>query len=163
MHDPQTILFSHVKPGMTVMDFGCAMGFFTIPMARMVGPAGRVIALDIQPKMLRAMQRRAARAKLSDRITAHPCDPARLGLDNLAGSLDFILAFYVMHETPDASRTLIELASLLKVGGSLLLAEPKGHVSDTEFQQTLDAAGQAGLAINSRPQIARSYTAVLKN
>ena len=51
-HDPQKILKSYVKTGMTVLDFGCGPGVFSIPIAKMVGPSGRVIAADLQPGML---------------------------------------------------------------------------------------------------------------
>jgi hypothetical protein len=58
-NNPQKILAGHVKPGMTVLEPGPGMGFFTIELARMVGGRGRVIAVDIQPKMLDGLKRKA--------------------------------------------------------------------------------------------------------
>ena len=49
LENPDRLLGPFVRPGMTVLEPGCAMGFFTLPLARMVGATGRVIAVDIQP------------------------------------------------------------------------------------------------------------------
>ena len=46
--NPDTILGPLVEPGMTVVDVGCAMGFFSLPLARMVGESGRVLCVDVQ-------------------------------------------------------------------------------------------------------------------
>jgi 2-polyprenyl-3-methyl-5-hydroxy-6-metoxy-1,4-benzoquinol methylase len=58
--DPVGILSSYVHESMTVLEPGPGMGFFTIPLARLVGNAGRVIAVDMQPKMIKGLKRRAA-------------------------------------------------------------------------------------------------------
>ena len=58
IHDPEMIVGPYVKPGMTVMDVGCGMRLFSIPMARMVGDEGRVIAVDLRQKMLGSGQGR---------------------------------------------------------------------------------------------------------
>src|SRR5437867_3779272 len=57
MHNPHTILAPYVNKGMTVLDFGSAMGFFSIPLAQMVGPAGKVICVDMQEKMLERLKK----------------------------------------------------------------------------------------------------------
>lgn len=62
LHNAEKILGPYVKPGMTVMDVGCGMGFFSIAMAQMVGDQGRVIAADLQEKMLDVLRRRAEKA-----------------------------------------------------------------------------------------------------
>jgi len=63
-HNPRKILAPHVRPGMTVLDLGPGMASFTLDLARFAGPAGRVIAVDIQPRMLREVEKRAAKAGL---------------------------------------------------------------------------------------------------
>src|SRR5262249_31016445 len=50
---------AHLQPGMTVLDIGCGPGRLTIPAARQVGPTGKVVALDLQPGMLRRAQEKA--------------------------------------------------------------------------------------------------------
>ena len=52
IHNPQRILSPYIKQGMTVLDAGCGMGYFSIGMAKMVGDSGKVIAVDLQQKML---------------------------------------------------------------------------------------------------------------
>ena len=51
LEEPEKLIGPFVKEGMTVVDYGCGMGFFTLPMARLVGPGGKVIAVDVQEKM----------------------------------------------------------------------------------------------------------------
>ena len=52
------VIIQHLglQPGMTVLDIGCCPGRLTIPVARQVGPHGDVVAMDIQPGMLRRAQ-----------------------------------------------------------------------------------------------------------
>ncbi len=63
--NPEALLTPYVREGMTVLEPGPGMGFFTLPLARMVGPAGRVVAVDIQARMLDALERRARKAGLT--------------------------------------------------------------------------------------------------
>jgi ubiquinone/menaquinone biosynthesis C-methylase UbiE len=161
LHDPQRILAPFVRPGMTVLDIGCAMGFFTLPMAELVGEHGRVIAVDVQERMLAALQKRAAKAGLSGRITSRLAGPEGLGLDDFAAQVDFAMAFAVIHEVPDAAALFRELIRLLRVGGRCLVAEPKGHVRRPAFEQTLAAAREAGFLVEPGPRIGQSHSAVM--
>ena len=79
-HHPETILADHVRPGMTAMDFGCGMGLFAIAMARLAGENGRVIAVDLQQKMLDVASRRAERAGVLERMTFHRCEAKSIGV-----------------------------------------------------------------------------------
>jgi 2-polyprenyl-3-methyl-5-hydroxy-6-metoxy-1,4-benzoquinol methylase len=54
--DPERILGSFVRDGMTVADIGCGMGYFSVAMAKMVGPGGRVLSVDLQEKMLQYLE-----------------------------------------------------------------------------------------------------------
>ena len=101
IHDPARILTPYVKPGMTALDFGCGMGMFAIAMAKLVGNEGRVIAVDLQPRMLDVVQNRARKADVGDRIRVHRCEANSIGL---AEPVDFVLAFYSAHEVPDQRR-----------------------------------------------------------
>ena len=67
-HNPQRILGPYVKEGMIVMDYGCAMGYFSIPLARMTGAKGTVYCVDIQEKMLAKLQKRAVKYNVSNVI-----------------------------------------------------------------------------------------------
>ncbi len=159
--DPVRLLAPYVREGMTVLEPGPGMGFFTLELARLVGPSGRVVAPEIQPQMIAGLKRRAARAGLADRVEARNASPDSLGVDDLAGKVDFALAYAVVHEIPDTARFFKETAAALKLGGRLLLAEPSGHVKPADFDAELALAGQSGLKAAERPAIRRCHGALL--
>jgi tRNA A58 N-methylase Trm61 len=159
--DPAQILAPYVRPGMTVLEPGPGMGFFTLELARLVGPTGRVMAVDIQSRMLDGLRRRAVKAGLGDRVTTRLVQPDGLSVSDLAGQVDFVLAFALVHELPNARTFFSDAATSLKPGGALLLAEPTGHVSADAFEDELRAAVAAGLAVQERPSIRRSRAALL--
>jgi ubiquinone/menaquinone biosynthesis C-methylase UbiE len=92
MQSPERLLAPFVREGMTVLEPGPGMGFFTLPLARMVGSKGRVVAVDIQAKMLENLWRRAVKAGLAERIETRLAKPETLGLDDLRSAADFVLA-----------------------------------------------------------------------
>jgi ubiquinone/menaquinone biosynthesis C-methylase UbiE len=161
-HNSLKILEPHVAPGMRVLDVGPGMGFFSLPMARLVGPSGRVICVDIQEKMLGALMRRARRAHLADRIETRACDAKSLGIADLAGGIDFVLAFAVVHEIGDATRFFNEIRVVLKPRGRALFAEPRGHVSERSFQESLSAAKGNGFREVAPLKIRGSQAAILE-
>jgi len=130
-------------------------------MAQIVGPGGKVICVDAQPKMLSVLRRRAAGARFAERIETHLSDGNSIGLKGYDNRFDFALAFAVMHEVEDQARILGEIHELLKDGAPLLLAEPRGHVSISEFERTLALALKAGFADTSHPEIRLSHAAIL--
>lgn len=145
-----------------MLEPGPGMGFFTIPLAKLVGASGRVVAVDLQPKMIARLQRRAARANVQNRIDARMVAPDTMGLDDLAGKVDFTLAFAVVHEFPDPTRFFGELGRASKPGAQILLAEPRGHVNELSFGDELKAAAAAGFELVSRLEIRRSHAALLR-
>ncbi|MDR3748853.1 MAG: class I SAM-dependent methyltransferase [Acidobacteriota bacterium] len=147
---------------MTVLEPGPGMGYFTLELARLVGASGRVVAVDVQPKMIARLQRRAAKAGLDGRLEVRVAPAESMGLADLQSSVDFTLAFAVVHEFPDATRFFAEVAAASKTGASLLLAEPKGHVKQAAFEAELDAAAKAGLKVAERPAIRRCHAALLE-
>jgi ubiquinone/menaquinone biosynthesis C-methylase UbiE len=159
LHNPPAILARYLTPGMTALEPGPGMGFFTLEMARLVGPTGRVIAVDIQEKMLAALRRRAEKAGLADRIEARLAPPESLAVADLQGQVDFVLGFWTVHELPDLARFFAEAAAALKPGGRLLAVEPRQHVTETEFADQMKAAETAGFRVESRPEIHWSYAA----
>ncbi len=161
LQDPAAILAPFVREGTTVLEPGPGMGFFTLEAARRVGPRGRVVAVDLQPRMLAALRRRAARAGLGDRIDAREARLDTLGVGDLAGKVDLVLALLVVHEFPDAGRFFAEVRAALAPGGRVLVAEPAGHVTAAAFEETMAAAARAGLRRSPGPRVWRSRTAVL--
>ncbi|HSQ34953.1 MAG TPA: class I SAM-dependent methyltransferase [Candidatus Binatia bacterium] len=156
--NPKRILRPFVSAGMAVLDFGCGPGFFTLEMARRVGPEGRVTTVDLQQGMLDKARAKLAQAGIADRVTFQLCRADAIGL---AGVFDFILVFHVLHEVPGQAGFLRELQGLLKPQGRVLLAEPGFHVSRTEFQGSIDNMKQAGFEVGPGPRILFSRTVVL--
>lgn len=137
-------------------------GFFTLEIARLVGPSGRVIAVDVQPRMIEGLKRRARRAGLFERIDARVAPASSMALDGLESTVDFTFAFAVVHELTSAAHFFAEAAGAMKSGANLLLAEPAGHVNEAEFAKQLAAAAENGLRIFDRPSIGRCAAALLQ-
>ncbi len=157
---PEIILAPYVQPGMSVLDVGCAMGFFTLPLARMVGDSGKVIAVDLQERMIKSLLRRARRRGLTERIETRICPADSLGIDDLAGQIDFTLAFAVVHEIPDPVGLMADLYRALKPDGRLLVSEPTDHVKPDAFETTVKITQAAGFTLLDRPEIKRGISAV---
>ncbi len=157
-HNPKTLLGPYVRPRSTAVDVGAGMGYFSIPLARLVGAAGHVTAIDVQSKMLSALAARARRRGVSERISPYLASGGSLGHHPQA---DFILAFWMVHEVPDQPVFLKEIFDLLKPDGLFLLAEPRAHVTEKDFLRTLQTADEVGLAVKDKPKIRFSRTALL--
>jgi ubiquinone/menaquinone biosynthesis C-methylase UbiE len=153
IHNPEKILREWIAPGQTAIDIGCGMGYFSLPMARLVGDTGRVIAADLQDQMLHQLQRRAVQAGLQSRIQPHRCQPDTLAISEPA---DFVLTFWMVHEVRDKTAFLQEIRNLLKPTAHYLLVEPKLHVGATDFQKTVDIAYGIGLNPVAQPKIGLS-------
>jgi ubiquinone/menaquinone biosynthesis C-methylase UbiE len=128
-------------------------------MARMVGETGKVIAVDVQDEMLQMVKQKAVKEGLDSRVITHKSEPDRIGI---SVKVDFALAFYMVHEVPNAKGFLKEIASLLKSDGKLLIVEPLFHVSASSFKNTLDTARSAGLKSISEPGIRFSRSVLLQ-
>ncbi len=141
-HDPFRILGELIKEGCTAADIGCGPGYFTLPMAKMVGSSGSVLAVDVQKGMLDLLRRNAQKAGLKDRIFFHHCQPESLRIEE---KVDFILAFWMVHEVANINSLFQDIASMLKPDGLFLMAEPKIHLSRKKFRMEVEAAVTAGM------------------
>jgi ubiquinone/menaquinone biosynthesis C-methylase UbiE len=159
VHDPGTIFASLVTEGMTVLDLGCGMGYFSIGLAGMVGESGRVIAGDLQEKMLSILRRRAEKAGVGGRIVTHRCRADNLELHD---PVDFALGFWMVHETPDAEMFFRQVASVMKRDARLLIAEPAFHVTAGDFRNIVERAVTAGLRRQKAPRVRLSRTALFE-
>lgn len=160
--DPLPVIKPYIHEGMTVLEPGPGMGFLTLPLAKLVGSSGRVVAVDVQPKMIAGLKRRATKAQVLDRIDARLCQAETMGLDDLAGKVDFTLAFAMVHELPSPPSFFAEISRASKAHAKLLLAEPRGHVNEAAFNTELRDASGAGLEVVQRLAIKRSHAALLE-
>jgi SAM-dependent methyltransferase len=159
--NPAAMLDDYVHPGMTVLEPGPGMGFFTPELLRLAGASGRVVAVDVQPKMIERLKQ-AAKAGLLSRLDVRLASPESMVLTDLSTSVDFTLAFAVVHEFPDAREFFRQVAAVSKPWASLLLAEPPGHVKSAKFESELSAAFESGFRLHSCPSVPRSHAALLQ-
>jgi SAM-dependent methyltransferase len=118
----------------------------------------KVLAGHVRP----GMRRRAAKAGVLDRLDARLATADSLGLTDLAGVVDFTLAFAMVHELGVAAGFFREVARASKPGARLLLVEPVGNVTASLFDAELRAAREAGFEPVESPSVRRSRTALLE-
>lgn len=157
LQDPEEIIKSYVREGSIALDIGCGMGYFTIPLARLVGEKGQVIATDIQEQMLSALQRRAKGAGLERRIVLQLNAQDSLKIDRKA---DFALAFWMVHEVPDRVHFFEQINFILKPGALFLLVEPTIHVDRKMYEETVRTAQEVGFILRGNPHIFLSRAAL---
>jgi ubiquinone/menaquinone biosynthesis C-methylase UbiE len=157
--NPRKILAPYVAEGMTALDVGCGPGFFSIDLARLVGPRGRVIAADLQQGMLDKVRDKIKGTDLEQRMHLVKCGQDSI---NVSESVDFILTFFMVHEVPDQPGFFRQLYPLLRPEGKYLLVEPKlFHVSQAQFRDTLRYAQDVGFVVAPGPKLPFSWSALL--
>jgi len=146
---------------MTVLEPGCGMGYFSLPLARIVGAEGRVVCVDLQRRMIDGLRRRARKAGVLDRIETAVCVSGDLGIGEWAGRIDLALVIHVLHEGPDTDRFLRQIHAALRPGGSLVIIEPKGHVTPEHFEAALTLAEAAGFSRDVQAPATKALRATL--
>ncbi|MFC2060992.1 class I SAM-dependent methyltransferase [Elusimicrobiota bacterium] len=150
LQNPRRILEPYIKEGMTVLDLGCGPGFFAVEMAEMVGKSGRVIASDLQEGMLQKLRDKIQGTEAGERIKLHKCEEDKIGISE---NVDFILAFYMIHEVLNQEELFKEMKSILKPKGQVLIVEPKLlHVSKKAFEETIKRAENIGFELIEKPK-----------
>ena len=161
LQNPQKILSPYVRDGMKVLDIGCGPGFFSIELAKMVGKSGKVFSVDLQEGMLQKIRNKIAGTSLEEIIELVKCERDNI---NVREKVDFILAFYMVHEVPNKDRLFGELKNILNEKGEFLIVEPKlFHVSKKEFGLTIDKAERIGFKSSLGPKLPFSFSALLTN
>lgn len=119
--DCETLLKElQLKPGMTVCDMGCGNGFYALKMAKLVGADGSVLAVDIQPGMLRLLQARAEENEITNvkEVLSTIVDPKLP-----KNKVDLILCVDVYHEFSHPEHMLKAMRESLSKDGVIALAE----------------------------------------
>jgi ubiquinone/menaquinone biosynthesis C-methylase UbiE len=141
IHPPEKILSPFIKPGQTVADFGCGPGHFTLPMCSLVGPNGKVFAIDLQKEMLAIVTAKSRQSNLDSQLQTIQVETGDVQLPVL---VDFGLAFWMIHEVKNQNSFMENVFRAVKPGGQFLLVEPRLHVSGEHFKLEKDLARQAG-------------------
>lgn len=160
LQNPKKILRPFIRDGMTILDVGCGPGFFTIEMAKMLNGSGKIIAVDLQEGMLEKIRGKIKGTDFEQRIELHKCEKDNI---NVTENVDFILAFYMVHEVPDEEKLFSELLSVLKPGGKILIVEPNFHVSKKTFEKMINKLTDLGFKVIGRPNVFFSRSVVVTN
>jgi len=158
---PGKLVGPFAKPGMIVVEPGCGFGFVSQELARLVGEKGKVICVDLEPRAVKRLKKRARKAGLAGRMEIRSCGPRDLGLADFEGLVDLIVVIHTLHELEDLPGFLAQAAALLNPSGRLLVVEPKGHVKLTSFQAELACCKLAGFDVLETPEMGKGRMAAL--
>ena len=161
MQPPDEMPLRHgIDPGMRVLEVGPGNGRYTMATARRVGEAGRVIAVDIEPKMVKRVRSRVEAEGIAN-VEARVADVYNLPFDN--GTFDAAYMIAVIGEIPDPDRAMGEFQRVLKPGGTLafseLLMDPDYALASTLVRK----ARPAGFRLKDRIGNLFYYTLVFEN
>jgi ubiquinone/menaquinone biosynthesis C-methylase UbiE len=108
------------KPGEVVADVGAGSGYLSFRIAEKVGPAGKVLAVDVQPEMLAIIRKKMAERKVSN---VEPVLGAETDPKLPAGGVDTIIMVDVYHELSQPYEMTAAMVKALKPGGRLVFVE----------------------------------------
>ena len=136
-----------VGAGSTVVDYGCGPGLFTLAAARLVGVTGKVYGVDLEPRMVELVARRAREAGLAN-VTAAASDGTRAALPDAVA--DFIVCVQIMHyQSTRVLKVAVarDLARLLRTNGRVMVMQwrPKRGASGVSYAELSAIMGEAGL------------------
>jgi len=160
VHNPKKILKDYIKEGMVVLDIGCGSGFFSREIAKKVGESGKVIAVDLQEGMLQKLKEKIKGSNIEKRIKLHKCEKDKIGV---LEKVDFVLVFYMLHEVPNKVNFFKEIKSILKPKGKIFIIEPKFHVSNKSFEDSINIAKKQGLKLLKQDKVFFSKAVILTN
>jgi ubiquinone/menaquinone biosynthesis C-methylase UbiE len=143
---------------MTVLDFGCGPGVFTVEIANLLEVTGKVIAIDMQEGMLEIVRRKIKGTSVDKIIELQKCTQEKVGLNE---NVDFVLLFYVVHEVPSKENLFSEILPKINKGGLIMIVEPKA-VSKKSFDAMIEIIKENGFEEDSQLKIAFSRGIVLR-
>jgi ubiquinone/menaquinone biosynthesis C-methylase UbiE len=139
-----------IKPGFTVLDYGCGPGSYVAAAAELVGEFGRVYALDIHPLAIQKVRNIASKKRLTNVETIH--SDCRTGLPD--NSLDVVLLYDIFHALSDPNEVLKELHRILKPSGILSFSDH--HMQEGEILSKVQSEGLFKLSAKGK----RTYSFV---
>ncbi len=154
--NPQKILGPYITPGMKILELGPAMGYFSIPMAKITGNAGKVYCVDIQENMLFKLDERARKKDVSNIIESRLASQDSLNVSDIIGKIDFTLLAYMVHEVSDQKKLFTEVAETMKKNAKVLFIEPRMHVKEKDWLNSLRIANESGFVLSRQILISGS-------
>jgi SAM-dependent methyltransferase len=136
-----------IRPGERVLELGPGPGAFTVDAALRAGSEGRLVAVDIQPKMIAQVEQRVQQAGLTN-VEAHVASARALPLDD--DSVDRAFLVTVLPEIPDPGRALAELHRVLRPGGVLSITEEFSDPDYLLLSETVRLVEAAGFRLKER-------------
>jgi len=142
-------LLDHVgiQPGERILELGPGPGAFSVKAARRAGAGGALVAVDIQPQMIAAVEQKAREAGVTN-VETHVTSAYDLPLED--GSVDRAFLVTVLPEIPDRHRALLELHRVLKPGGVLSITEEFLDPDYPLARTTIHWAREAGFELAER-------------
>lgn len=131
----KVLIESGIQRGDIVLDFGCGPGGYIKPLAKIVGPEGKIYALDINPQAVRMVKNFARKNSLPNIETI--ISDRKTGLAD--SSMDFVLLFDVLHHLGNPEAILAELHRVLKPAGFLAMSDH--HMDDEEIKKAIIDTG----------------------
>jgi ubiquinone/menaquinone biosynthesis C-methylase UbiE len=140
-HDPRRDLEPYVNKGQVAADLGCRSGYYTLPLAELVGPEGKVYAVDLNEKAIQTLKKKADNHGYRN-IEAHASSAADLSFIK-DRSVDFVLANGLLCSMSDHRESAVnEIRRILKPEGQAYLSlgspPPLGFVDRAEWKRILD-------------------------
>lgn len=136
-HNPATLLKkAPLKEGLTVVDYACGPGRYTLPAAEIVGPAGKVYAVDIQPIAIETVKKKAAARSITN-VETVLADSFNTGI--ASSSVDIVLLIDAIYPIKDRTSLLNEIHLLLKPEGFLFM-DPS-HLPALEAKSIVENTG----------------------
>ncbi|MBA7650964.1 2-methoxy-6-polyprenyl-1,4-benzoquinol methylase [subsurface metagenome] len=153
---------SGIKQGMRLLELGCGSGAFTTSVAKAVGEQGKIYAVDIQPAMLKQLERKLARPENRDLTNIELIQASAYELPFEEDSLDLAYLVTVFHEIPDRDRALREIKRILKPDGILAITE---FLLDTDYRPAsavIQRCQRGGFILNENSGNLWNYTVRFK-
>ena len=125
-----------LKEKMVVVDYGCGPGSYTIPMAKLVGPKGKVFAVDIHPLAIKTIKEKATRESLAN-IEAILVDSYDTGVQG--SSIDLVLLIDTLPLINDRNVLFQEIYRLLKQDGLIFISH--GRIKMSRTREIVESTG----------------------